>query len=204
MDTQERFVITINRQFGTNGRQIASALAEKLQVKLIDKQILTSLCEKLEVSEEEVREVEVKKKTWWQQVMYYYRNTPTPSIPVLSELTSDQLYKAQVEIMKSLAEEESCVVVGRCGFDVFKNHPNAISIFLFSDLEDRVAKVREMYGLSEEEALKRIKEVDEARESFTREHTGRYRNDATNYDVCINVSEWGEQGTFELILSLFR
>ena len=62
----------------------------------------------------------------------------------------------------------------------------------------------EMYGISKAEALKQIKQVDDAREEFTREFTGRERNDATNYDLAINVSTWGEQGTIDLIMSLIN
>jgi cytidylate kinase len=119
-------------------------------------------------------------------------------------LTSSQLYKEQVDIMKSIAEEESCVVVGRLGFEVFKEHPNHISIFMFSELEDRILKVMEMYGISRADAIKQIKQVDDAREEFTREFTGKERNDATNYDLAVNVSTWGEKGTFDFLMSLIK
>ena len=207
MDTQQKFVITINRQFGTNGRQIATELAQKLGVKLVDRQILSDLAKKVEIPEEELTKMERKKPTFWERVTYYYRNSPamisTPSVDLMG-LTSSQLYKEQVDIMRSIAEEESCVVVGRLGFEVFKDHPNHISIFMFSDIEDRILKVMEMYAISRAEAQKQIKKVDEAREEFTREFTGKERNDATNYDLAINVSTWGEQGTPDLIMSLIN
>ena len=207
MDTQQKFVITINRQFGTNGRQIATELAQKLGVKLVDRQILSDLANKVEIPEEELTKMERKKPTFWERVTYYYRNSPamisTPSVDLMG-LTSSQLYKEQVDIMRSIAEEESCVVVGRLGFEVFKDHPNHISIFMFSDIEDRILKVMEMYAISRAEAQKQIKKVDEAREEFTREFTGKERNDATNYDLAINVSTWGEQGTLDLIMSLIN
>ena len=207
MDTQQKFVITINRQFGTNGRQIATELAQKLGVKLVDRQILSDLAKKVEIPEEELTKMERKKPTFWERVTYYYRNSPamisTPSVDLMG-LTSSQLYKEQVDIMRSIAEEESCVVVGRLGFEVFKDHPNHISIFMFSDIEDRILKVMEMYAISRAEAQKQIKKVDEAREEFTREFTGKERNDATNYDLAINVSTWGEQGTLDLIMSLIN
>ena len=207
MDTQQKFVITINRQFGTNGRQIATEIAQTLGVKLVDRQILSDLANKVDIPEEELTKMERKKPSFWERVTYYYRNSPamisTPSVDLMG-LTSSQLYKEQVDIMKSIAEEESCVVVGRLGFEVFKNHPNHISIFMFSDIEDRILKVMEMYGITRAEAQKQIKKVDEAREEFTREFTGKERNDATNYDLAVNVSTWGEKGTFDLIMSLIN
>ena len=207
MDTQQKFVITINRQFGTNGRQIANEIAQELGVKLVDRQILSSLAENLNMPEDKLQQMERKKPTFWERVSYFYRNSPamvsTPSVDLMG-LTSSQIYKEQVDIMRSIAEEESCVVVGRLGFEVFKDHPNHISIFMFSNLEDRVLKVMEMYGSSRAEALKQIKQVDEAREEFTREFTGKERNDATNYDLAVNVSTWGEKGTFDLLMSLIK
>lgn len=127
----------------------------------------------------------------------------TPSVDLMG-LTSSQIYKEQVDIMRSIAEEESCVVVGRLGFEVFKDHPNHMSVFMFSNLDDRVLKVMEMYGGSKAEALKQIKQVDDAREEFTREFTGKERNDATNYDLAVNVSTWGEKGTYDLLMSLIK
>ena len=207
MDTQQKFVITINRQFGTNGRQIANEIAQELGVKLVDRQILSSLAENLNMPEDKLQQMERKKPTFWERVSYFYRNSPamvsTPSVDLMG-LTSSQIYKEQVDIMRSIAEEESCVVVGRLGFEVFKDHPNHMSIFMFSNLEDRVLKVMEMYGSSRAEALKQIKQVDEAREEFTREFTGKERNDATNYDLAVNVSTWGEKGTYDLLMSLIK
>ena len=207
MDTQQKFVITINRQFGTNGRQIANQIAQELGVKLVDRQILSSLAENLNMPEDKLQQMERKKPTFWERVSYFYRNSPamvsTPSVDLMG-LTSSQIYKEQVDIMRSIAEEESCVVVGRLGFEVFKDHPNHMSIFMFSNLEDRVMKVMEMYGGSKAEALKQIKQVDDAREEFTREFTGKERNDATNYDLAVNVSTWGEKGTYDLLMSLIK
>ncbi|MBP5536704.1 MAG: cytidylate kinase-like family protein [Bacteroidales bacterium] len=207
MDTQQKFVITINRQFGTNGRQIANEIAQELGVKLVDRQILSNLAENLNMPEDKLQQMERKKPTFWERVSYFYRNSPamvsTPSVDLMG-LTSSQIYKEQVDIMRSIADEESCVVVGRLGFEVFKDHPNHMSIFMFSNLEDRVLKVMEMYGVSRAEALKQIKQVDEAREEFTREFTGKERNDATNYDLAVNVSTWGEKGTFDLLMSLIK
>ncbi len=203
MDTQQKFVITINRQFGTNGRQIANQIAQELGVKLVDRQILSSLAENLNMPEDKLQQMERKKPTFWERVSYFYRNSPamvsTPSVDLMG-LTSSQIYKEQVDIMRSIAEEESCVVVGRLGFEVFKDHPNHMSIFMFSNLDDRVLKVMEMYGGSKAEALKQIKQVDDAREEFTREFTGKERNDATNYDLAVNVSTWGEKGTYDLLM----
>ena len=207
MDTQQKFVITINRQFGTNGRQIANQIAQELGVKLVDRQILSSLAENLNMPEDKLQQMERKKPTFWERVSYFYRNSPamvsTPSVDLMG-LTSSQIYKEQVDIMRSIAEEESCVVVGRLGFEVFKDHPNHMSVFMFSNLDDRVLKVMEMYGGSKAEALKQIKQVDDAREEFTREFTGKERNDATNYDLAVNVSTWGEKGTYDLLMSLIK
>ena len=207
MDTQQKFVITINRQFGTNGRQIANEIAQELGVKLVDRQILSNLAENLNMPEDKLQQMERKKPTFWERVSYFYRNSPamvsTPSVDLMG-LTSSQIYKEQVDIMRSIADEESCVVVGRLGFEVFKDHPNHISIFMFSNLEDRILKVMEMYGGTRSEALKQIKQVDEAREEFTREFTGKERNDATNYYLAVNVSTWGEKGTFDLLMSLIK
>ena len=92
MDTQQKFVITINRQFGTNGRQIANQIAAKLGVKIVDRQILSGLAQKINLPEEDIQKMERKKPTFWERVTYYYRNSPamisTPSVDLMGLTTS--------------------------------------------------------------------------------------------------------------------
>lgn len=145
------FIITINREFGTGGREIAHKLANILGVKVYDKNILAEMGMDMNV-------------------------------------TSKKMYQAEEKILKEIAERESCVIVGRAGFHIFKDYPNAVKIFLIADTASRVKNLCEKLDLSKAEATKMVKEIDERRDKFTKQYTGVSRYDAHNYDFVLNVS----------------
>ena len=92
--------------------------------------------------------------------------------------------------MRNLASQESCIVVGRTGFHIFKDNPDAIHIFLIANRDIRIKKVAEREGLDEKAAAKYVDETDEARETFTKYFAGVSRYDARNYDFVTNVSRY--------------
>ena len=189
MDRRERFVITVNRQFGTGGHEIAAELAKRLEVKLIDKQILTA-------------ELENKRPSWWEDFSMFYKSFVSVNEykVVEREVTSRQLFYAQASEMKRIAEEESCVVVGRCGFDVFKAHPNKLRIFLHSSLDRRIARIMERYDVDEEKARILIEDNDYTRELYTKTFTGKDWYDSRNYDIALDVTKFGVNGAVDFLM----
>ncbi len=107
-----------------------------------------------------------------------------------AEVTSKRLYHAEAKALRDLAEQESCIIVGRSGFHVFKDAPNAIKIFLIADMEHRVQRIMEKYKVNEDEARKLIDDTDKARENYTKTFAETSRYDARNYDFVINVSHF--------------
>lgn len=105
-----------------------------------------------------------------------------------AEVTSKRLYHAEAKALRDLAEQESCIIVGRSGFHVFKDAPNAIKIFLIADMEHRVQRIMEKYKVNEDEARKLIDDTDKARENYTKTFAETSRYDARNYDMVLNVS----------------
>ena len=90
--------------------------------------------------------------------------------------------------MRDLAEQESCIIVGRTGFHVFKDRPNTIRILLIADMNRRVERIMGKYNVDEKEARKLIDDTDKARENYTKTFAGVSRYDARNYDLVINVT----------------
>lgn len=148
----KNIIITINREFGTGGREIAHKLGNILGVKVYDKNVLDT-------------------------DMGFDQN-----------VTSKKMYQAEEKILKEIAAKESCVIVGRAGFHIFKDYPNAVKIFLIADFDARAKNLCEKLDLSESEARKMVKDIDERREKFTKKYTGVSRYDAHNYDFVINVT----------------
>ena len=186
-------IITINRECGSGGRDIARRMGEILGLKVYDKAILEAICEKYKLDKEEILRIKSKKLNLWDDLCQFYRQFDTMDDSYLTEhkkITSRELYYAESHIMRNLAEQESCIIVGRAGFHILKDNPDAIHIFLIADRDVRIRKVAEREGLDEKAAAKYVDETDEARENFTKSFAEVSRYDARNYDIVINVSRF--------------
>ena len=167
---EKRFIVTIGREFGTGGRQIATELAEMLGVKLYDRQLLDTIKERYNMTQEEIDQVKAVKPSWWYE-------------PV-----SADMYKDEEFLARSLAHKESCVLLGRTGFHIFRDEPCAFKVFLMADRSFRRDKVARRLNINEGSADELIDKVDEARENFTKTFSGKTRYDARNYDLVLNVT----------------
>ena len=202
MNTEEKFVITISRQFGTGGHEIGAELARRLGVKLLDKQILNAVAGRIHVIEGAMDNIEARNPLWRDDFTNFYRNymTKVEYNGQEHDITSHTLFKAQCEAIRQIAEEESCVIVGRCGFDIFANHPNALKIFVHSSLESRKRRIAEKYDISEYDAAAMIVDNDYSRELYTKTFTGRDWLDATNYDISLDVRKFGINGAVDFLM----
>ncbi len=193
METK-KFIITINREFGSGGREIGFRLGRLLDVKVYDKAILEGIAEKFNLSDEKMEDIKAKKFTWWDEICDLYNRIHSfPGEFVVGHdetqtATSRDLYFAEAKLLRELAEKESCVIVGRTGFHIFKDDPSAFKIMIIADEESRVKRITERFNLTEEEAKERMVKVDNARENFTKTFSDRSRYDARNYDLVLNVS----------------
>lgn len=97
------------------------------------------------------------------------------------------MYYAEAQIVRDLAKQESCIVVGRCGFHIFKDDPHVAKFLITASLAHRLQRITSKYGLSEEEAMERIRTTDEARENYSKAFAGVSRYDARNYDMALNA-----------------
>ena len=188
-----RTIITINRECGSGGRDIARRMGEILGLKVYDKAILEAICEKYHLDQQEILRIKGQKLNLWDDISQFYRQFGTVGDSYQSEdkkLTSRELFYSEAQIIRNLASQESCIVVGRTGFHIFKDDPDALHIFLIADRDLRIKKVAEREGLDEKAAAKYVDETDEARETFTKYFAGVSRYDARNYDLVINVSRF--------------
>ncbi|MBR0047809.1 MAG: cytidylate kinase-like family protein [Prevotella sp.] len=202
MNKEEKFVITISRQFGTGGHEIGMGLAERLGVKLLDKQILNEVARKMYVVEDAVEKIEARNPLWRDDFTNFYRSYMSGMEYNGSEQdqTSHTLFKAQAEAIRQIASQESCVIIGRCGFDIFRNHPNALKIFIHSSVDVRKRRIVEKYGLDEQDAAAMIVDNDYSRELYTKTFTGAEWTDARNYDISLDVRKFGINGAVEFLM----
>ena len=125
MNREEKFVITISRQFGTGGHEIGAELARRLNVKLLDKQILNEVAKRNRVVEEAMEKIEARNPLWRDDFTNFYQTYMSKAEYDGTEhdQTSHELFDAQAETIRKIAARESCVIVGRCGFHIFAEAP---------------------------------------------------------------------------------
>ena len=112
---------------------------------------------------------------------------------------SEIIAEAEKEILKGIAEEESCIIAGRSGFFVLRDHPNHLSILIQASMQHRIERVMRKEGLSREEAEKIIRKVDKMRENYVNKYCGTSRYDTRNYDLVISMDGKTEDEVAELI-----
>jgi len=209
MILNEKFVITINRELGSGGRTVGRKLAEKLNVPFYDKALIKALENKYHLNVEEIEKLKGRSHSWWadfKRVLRlgqsitdaHYYQVKVGEEPDL--LTTDEMFKAEQEILLGMAEEESCVVAGRSGFYVYRKHPNHLSILIQAPMEFRIQRLVRKQNITPEEARKIIDKVDQMRENYVNKYTKTSRYDARNYDLVINADGKTEDEIVDLIL----
>ena len=188
----DKFVITINRQFGSGGHEVGDLLAKRLGVKIIDKEVAQAIAKKFEMTQEEFDKIDYRKPSWWEEFTMFYSPFATMGsqrTTVDKAVTSRQMYLEQTELLKKLVEEESCIIIGRCAFHIFKNHPHCVRVFVHGSEERRLKHAMEYFKVGEEEARKMMEDTDKKRHDYIKKYTGSSGYDVRNYDFSFNADE---------------
>ncbi len=198
-------IITIGREFGSGGRELGRRLAEELGFEYYDKEIIIEIAKKTSLSEEYVQEVIEKRPH------NLYPITIGHTINFMVEdyhLTQMQnIYQAQTEIIKELAQKSSCVIVGRCADYILKDF-NPYRIFVYAEMESRVKRCESRKPndekLTEKQMIKQIKRIDKDRAQYYSYYTGQKWGDPINYDLCINTTNCVIKEIVPVISKLFK
>ena len=208
MKLAEKFVITINRELGSGGRTIGEKLSKKLNVPFYDKALIQQLKEQYHLSTEEIERLKGQRHNWWsdfKRSMMMVPNYMSPDYvpgktPIPDFLITDDIFQTETEILKGIAADGSCVIAGRSGFHIFRDHPNHLSILIQASMDYRVSRVMQKQNISAEEARSIIDKVDKGRENYVQKYTGTSRYDTRNYQLVINVDEHSEDEIVDMIL----
>ena len=187
------FVITIGRQIGSGGLATAHMLSEQLGVKMYDKNLL------LEVSKQsglacECFEKRDEKRAKRPLVRFFgLRSTMqgNDAFSSFNAISDEELFKIQSEVMRCIAERESCIIVGRCADYVLRDHPRRLSVFISASKEDRVARLVSDQGITEAEACRLIERGDRKRSDYYNYYTFRQWGDCSSYHLSLNSTKLG-------------
>ena len=211
MDIKQPFIITISRELGSGGRTVGRKLAETLGVRYSDKELIEALRNEFHLTTDAIEKLKGEKKNWFAK--FLQRVAPMPKSGQVVEwdesilreynpdVTSEDIYAAEAQILQAIAQEGSCVIAGRSAFYLLKDCPNKLDIFITASHEPRVERVMRKQQLSRSEAETAIKNVDQARENYIKRFTGKSRYDLRNYNLTLNMDNLSEDDAVKLILS---
>lgn len=192
--TNSNVVITIAREYGSGGRYIGRLVAEKLGIKLYDKEFIEKISENTGLSTEYIESNEQKRTALDNFNNGYYSGLNN----------ADDLFIKESNLIKKLANKESCVIIGRCADFILKDNKNVIKIFINNNMENKIKRATEFYGMNKEKAEKEIARINKLRANHYKYYTEREWKDPSNYNICINSDAVGIDNAVELICNMVK
>ena len=186
----KQIIITIGRQFGSGGLLVANKLGEKLGIPVYDNELITKAAQDSGFDIEFFKRSDEKKSIFSFSSIFSSENF----------MSDSGLFNMQCETICSIAEQGPAIIVGRCTDYVLRENRNVISVFLTSPIEARADRVMERDGLCYEEAIAKIEKKDKSREAYYNYFTFGNWGVASTYDLCIDSSILGIDGTADLII----
>lgn len=201
-------IITIGRQLGSGGLEIGRLLAERLNLAFYDKELLTEAARHSGICPECFQQVDEQAKRTFGGVGIFGMRFPfvgDGNTSYNSMISGDNLFLIQSETIAKLAEnEQGAVFVGRCADYVLRHRDDVVSVFITANEADRVKRLCDRKGCTEVEARDMMKKVDKQRSAYYDYYASREWGVASSYDICLNSSLLGIEGTVEAIINIVR
>ncbi len=187
-------VITISREYGSGGRYIGELISEKLGIKLYDKDIIKEISEKTGMSEEYIKNSEQKRNLLDNFNSGYY----------IGMSNSDEIFITESNIIKEIADRESCVIIGRCSDFILKDREDVTNIFVYNDMPNKIKRVVDIYKEPKEKVETKINKINKLRANHYEHYTNNVWGKSSNYDLCINSDILGVEKSAEIICQFVK
>lgn len=194
-------VITIGRQFGSAGREIGEKVAAHFGIKCYDKELLSRAAKESGFCEEmiETHDERPTNSFLYNLVMdtysFGYNASSFMDMPI-----SHKIFLAQFDTIKKIASEGPCVIVGRCADYALSEYDNCLKLFVYGEEKVKIRRIMEKYDLSEKAARDMINKKDKQRQSYYNYYASKKWGKADSYDICLNSSVFGIDGTANMII----
>lgn len=196
-------IINVGRQLGSGGRDIAAVLAKDFGCKFYDKELLNLAAQESGFSPKFFEQND-EQKGFLKSFFGNHVSFTMGSSPYKNRLSQEGLFQIQSDAIRKAATEGSCVFVGRCADYVLRDFERAVSVFITADIGERVANIAKRFGCGEETALKVINDRESERATYYNYYTGKKWGYSASYDLCINSSLLGMEGTISVIEDFIR
>ena len=192
-------IITISRQFGSNGKEIARKLAQYLDISYYNKEIMEKIAQDMGVCADFFKDQNQDANG-----LFTIESRGLLGLKNIAELSvNSQIYELASEFIQGISKREDAVIVGRCADYILKENPNVISVFCYSDIKERIKWSIQEYNVPAKQAQKIVQEKDSQRARFYEFYTNQKWGDSKNYAVMINTSMMSTEETVQMLASLF-
>ena len=192
----KQYVVTMSRQFGSMGRMIAQQLSRELGVNFYDRDIVEETASRMGLPVSVISNTEENSKS-----IYFKQQYPL-GMGIAS--MRDEIFLIQKNIIRDLAQKESCIIVGRCADSILTDMENRLNVYIYAPMDARLRNAVELAKLDEKTAKKMIREIDRSRELYHRRYCPEYVDASTNKDIMIDSSRFGAEGTVKILAGLVR
>lgn len=192
-------IITISRQYGSGGRLIGKKLAENLGIPFYDKELLTLAAEQSGYSREVFESVDENAASSLLYTLSMNAQMIHGAASVAPLPINDKVFLIQTDVIRKIANEGPCVIVGRCADYILKENPDRVAVFLYADREKRLQRIIDVYGVSAEKAPDVLQKTEKRRTNYYNFYTGSKHGIAANYDLSINSGLLGIEESALLI-----
>ncbi len=190
-------IITISREFGSGGHTVGRRVAQALGIKCYDRQIIDEVAEESGFDKEYIKEKSEyvpngRLGNLMNRWSYY---GPT---------NEERIWQIQSSFIQKLAEEEPCVIVGRCADYLLRERTDVLNVFIHASMEYRAERIVRLYGETDETPEKRLKDKDKHRKAYYQIYTDMVYGDARNYHICLDTGALGEDYCVELLKEIYN
>lgn len=196
-------VITISRAFGSGGRTIGKEVAQRLGIPYYDKELVDRVAEESGFHADFIEEAgEYAPVT--NSFLFNIAVSPNPMAMMNHMSMADQLFVCQTNVIRRLADEGPCVIIGRCADYVLKDREDCLHVFIHADMESRAKRIVEKYGETRQSPQKRLTDKDNKRRVYYKHYTNRNWGDAQNYHLCLNSGMVGVEKCADIIVDVAK
>ena len=193
-------IITIGRQYGSGGREVAQKLAQVMNVSFYDKELLAEASKDSGTCQEVVETYDEKQgKRSFFSMMGGFQGRVDPGSMYLEMPLNHRIFLAQFDTIRKIADAGPCVIVGRCADYVLRDHENVLNVFIKASMEERIKRIVRLYELDPMKAEESIRKADKQRATYYNYYATGNWGDVANYHLCLDTGVLGVDGAVELI-----
>ena len=197
----EKFVINVGRQLGSGGREISAELAKRLDISYYDKELLNVASEESGLCKEFFEKADEKASQPLTGGLFGLRFpfSGNSTVNTMNYLSNDALFQIQSDAIRKLADEKSCLFIGRCADYILRENPRCVNIFISASLPFRIERIARLDGISAAKAEEKINHVEKRRAEFYNYYSNKRWGAAESYHLCIDSSVLGIAKTTDFI-----